>query len=95
MQGQSEEAVLTNFKGSFNDRINIFIPNASGYKTQRENRREKGTATKICFKYPRLLSWAVVQEIPFASNSSFTEEVACAGNLHIKVALHCGDSKTL
>ena len=34
-------------------------------------------------------------EIPFASNSSFTEEEACAGNLHIKVALHCGESKTL
>jgi len=88
---------LTNFKGSFDDRIKIFIPNASGYKTRRENRREKGTAEKImiCFKYPRLLSWAVIQEIPFASNSSFTEEEACAGNLHIKVALHCGESKTL
>ena len=95
MQGQSEDAVLTNFKGSFDDIIKIFIPNASGYKTPRKNRREKGTAKKICFKYPRLLSWAVVQEIPFASNSSFTEEEACAGNLHIKVALHCGESKTL
>ena len=86
---------MTNFKGSFDDIIKIFIPNASGYKTRRENRREKGTARKSCFKYPRLLSWAVVQEIPFASNSSFTEEEACAGNLHIKVALHCGESKKL
>ena len=55
----------------------------------------KGTGKKICFKYPRLLSWAVVQEIPLASNSSFTEEEACGGNLHIKVASHCGESKTL
>ena len=86
---------MTNFKGSFDDKIKIFIPNASSYKTRRENRKEKGTAKKTCFKYPRLLSWAVVQEIPFASNSSFTEEEACAGNLHIKVALHCGESKTL
>ena len=73
----------------------MFIPNASAYNTRRENRRGKGTAEKICFKYPRLLSWAVVKETPFASNSSFTEEEACAGNLHIKVALHCGESKTL
>ena len=67
---------MTNLKGSFDDMIKIFIPNASGYKTRRENRREKGTAKKTCFKYPRLLSWAVVQEIPFASNSSFIEEEA-------------------
>ena len=67
----------------------------SGHKTRPESRREKGTAKKTCFKYRRLLSWAVVQEIPFASNSSFTEEEACAGNLHTKVALHCGESKTL
>lgn len=86
---------MTNFKGSFDDIIKIFIPNASRCKTRRENGREKGTAQKTCFKYPRLLSWAVVQEIPFASNSSFTEEEACAENLHIKVALHCGESKTL
>ena len=86
---------MTNFKGSFDDIIKIFIPNASGYKTRHENRREKGTARETCLKYPRLLSWAVVQEIPFASNSSFTEEEACAGNQHIKVALHCGESKTL
>ena len=83
---------MTNFKGSFDDKIKIFIPNASGYKTRCENRREKGTAKKTCFKYPRLLSWVVVQEIPFASN---TEEEASAGNLHIKVALHCTESKTL
>ena len=50
----------------------MFIPNASAYKTRSENRRGKGTAEKIGFKYPRLLSWAVVIEIPFASNSSFT-----------------------
>ena len=86
---------MINFKGSFHDKMKIFIPNASGYKTRRENRREKGTAKKTCFKYPRLLSWVVVQEIPFASNSSFTEEEASAGNIHIKVALHCGESKTL
>ena len=73
----------------------MFIPNASGYKTRCENRRGKGTGKKICFKYPRLLLWAVVQEIPFASNSSFTEEEACGGSLHIKVALHCGESKSL
>ena len=73
----------------------MFIPNASGYKTRCENRRGKGTAKKICFKYPRLLSWAVVQEIPFASNGSVVEEETCGGNLHIKVALHCGESKTL
>ena len=73
----------------------MFIPNASGYKTQCENRRGKGTAKKILFKYPRLMSWAVVQETPFGSNRSFTKEEACAGNLHIKVALHCGESKTL
>ena len=73
----------------------MVIPNASGYKTRCENRRGKGTAKKICFKYPRLLSWAVVQEIPFASNGSVVEEEACVGNLHIKVALHCGESKTL
>ena len=75
--------------------IKMFIPNASGYKTRCENRMGKGTATKICFKYPRLLSWAVVQEIPFASNGSVVEEEACGENLHIKVALHCGDTKTL
>ena len=86
---------MTNFEGSFDDKLKIFISNSSGYKTRRENRREKGTAKKTCFKCPRLLSWAVVQEIPFASNSSFTEEEVCAGNLHIKVALHCGESKTL
>ena len=86
---------MTNFKGSFDDKIKIFIPNSSGCKTRRENRREKDTAKKTSFKYPRLLSWAVAQEILFASNSSFTEEEACAGNLHIKVALHCGESKTL
>ena len=86
---------MTHFKGSFDDMIKIFIPNASGYKTRRENGREKGTAKKTCFKYPRLLSWTVVQEIPFTRNSSFTEEEACAGNLHIKVALHCGESKRL
>ena len=40
-------------------------------KTRCENRRGKGTAKKICFKYPRLLSWTVVQEIPFACNGSF------------------------
>ena len=73
----------------------MFIPNASRYKTRSENRRGKGTAKKICLKYPRLLSWAVVQEIPFASNGSVVEEDACGGNLHIKVALHCGESKTL
>ena len=73
----------------------MFNPNASGYNTRCENRRGKGTTKKICFKYPRLLSWAVVQEIPFASNGSFVEEEACGGNLHIKVALHCGESKTL
>ena len=72
----------------------MFIPNASGYKTRCENRRGKGTAKKICSKYPRLLSWAVVQEIPFASNGSVVEEDACGGNLHIKVALHCGEGKT-
>ena len=55
----------------------MFIPNTSGYKTLCENRRGKGTAKKICFKYPRLLSWAVVQEIPFASNGSVVEEDAC------------------
>ena len=55
----------------------------------------KGTAKKIRFKYPRLLSWAVVQEIPFASNGSFAEEEACGRKLHVKVALHCGESKTL
>ena len=86
---------MTNCKGSFDDIVKIFIPNASGYKTRHENRREKGTAKKICLKYPRLLSWAVVQEISFASNSSFTEEEVFAGELHIKVALHCGESKTL
>ena len=86
---------MTNFKGGFDDIIKIFIPNTSGYKTRRENRREKGTAKKTCFKYPGLLSWAVVQEVPFASNSSFTEEEAYAGDLHIKVALHCGESKKL
>ena len=58
-------------------------------------RRGKGTAKKICFKYPILLSWAVVQEILFASNGSFAQEEACGGNLHIKVALQCGESKTL
>ena len=52
----------------------MFTPNASGYKTRCENRRGKGTAKKICFKYPRLLSWAVVQEIPLASNGSVVEE---------------------
>ena len=36
---------MTNFKGSFDDKIKIFIPNASGYKTRRENRREKGTSS--------------------------------------------------
>ena len=30
-----------------------------------------------------------------ASNSSFTEEEACAGNLHTKETLHYGESKTL
>ena len=73
----------------------MFIPNASGYKTRCENRRGRGTAKKIWFKYPRLLSWAVVQKIPFASNGLVVEEEACGGNLHIKVALHCGESKTL
>ena len=58
-------------------------------------KRRKGTAKKICSKYPILLSWAVVQEILFASNGSFAQEEACGGNLHIKVALHCGESKTL
>ena len=56
MQGLSEEAVLTNFKGSSDDIIKMFIPNASGYKIRCENRRGKGTAKKICFKYPRRLS---------------------------------------
>ena len=32
--------------------------------------------------------------IPFASNCSFGEEEACRGNLRIKVALRCGESKT-
>ena len=32
--------------------------------------------------------------IPFASNCSFGEEEACGGNLRIKVALRCGESKT-
>ena len=43
------------------------------------------------------MSWAVVQETLFGSNRSFTKEEACAGNLHIKVALHFGfgESKTL
>ena len=67
MQGLSEEAVLTNFKGSFDDIMKIFIPNASGYKTRCENRRGKGTAKKILFKYPRLMSWAVVQESPLGT----------------------------
>ena len=61
----------------------MFIPNASSYKTRCENRRGKGTAKEICLKYSRLLSRAVVQEIPFASNVSFVEEEACGGNLHI------------
>ena len=77
------------------DIIKMFIPNASGYKTRCENRRGKSTAKKICLKCPRLFSWAVVQEIPFASNGSVLEEEACGGNLYIKVALHCGESKTL
>ena len=29
---------------------------------------KKGTAKKTCFKYPKLLSWAVVQDIPFAAS---------------------------
>ena len=73
----------------------MFIPNASGYKTRCENGRGKGTAKKIWFNYPRLWSWGVVQEIAFASNGSFAEEEASGGKLHIKVALHCGESKTL
>ena len=59
----------------------MFIPNASGYKTRCENRRGKGTAKKICFKYPRLFSWALVREIPFACNGLFNEEEACEGGI--------------
>ena len=36
------------------------------------------------FKYPRLLSWALGQEIPFVRHSLFIEEVACANNLQYK-----------
>jgi len=38
---------LTNFKGSFDDKIKIFIPNASVYKTRRENRRKKVLLRKL------------------------------------------------
>ena len=40
------------------------------------------------FKYPRLLSWALGQEIPFFRDSLFIEEVACANNLQYKVTWH-------
>ena len=62
----------------FDDIIKMFIQNASGHKSRRENRRGKGTAKKL------QVSETLVQEIPFVSHGSFAEEEACGGNLHIK-----------
>ena len=47
------------------------------------------------FKYPRLLSWALGQEIPFVRHSLFIEEVACANNLQYKVTWHLRKAKKL
>ena len=50
---------------------------------------------KNLFKYPRLLSWASGQEIPFVRDSLLIEEEACANNLQYKVAWHLRKAKTL
>ena len=42
--------------------------------------------TNFCFKYPRLLSWVLVHEIPFAGNSFLIKEATFQEKILIKVA---------
>ena len=51
------------------------------------NRKAQFYSKQIfCFKYPRLLSWVLVHEIPFAGNSLLIKEATFQEKILVKVA---------
>ena len=63
------------------------VPKTQAVNSATANRKAQFNSKQIfCFKYPRLLSWVLVHEIPFAGRSLLIKEATFQEKILIKVA---------